>query len=65
MKDVDFEILVAKNINPLQDKMTTGFNKVVQKIDALIQQQDEILIEKNLKIAELEAENQRLRSLLT
>ena len=37
MKDVDFELLVAKNINPLRDKMTIGFNNVVQKIDALIQ----------------------------
>jgi len=53
--------LVTKSINPLRGKMTTDFNNVVQKIDALNQRQYEILIEKNLKIAELEAENQRLR----
>ena len=61
MKDVNIELLVAKNINPLRDKITAEFNNVVQKLDALIQRQDEILIEKNLRIAELEAEKQRLR----
>jgi len=46
-----------------QNEMTTGFRDVVQKMDTMIQRQDEILIEKNQKIVELEAENQRLRSL--
>ena len=46
-----------------EGEMTTGFNNVMQKMDTMIQRQDEILTEKNQKIVELEAEIQRLRSL--
>jgi len=70
----DFELMVAnvlnqnsegtdKKLGNLQNEMTMGFSNVVQKMDTMIQRQDEILIEKNQKIVELEAENQRLRSL--
>lgn len=70
----DIEALVANILNHnsqgtdrqlgfLHNEMTTGFNSVVQKMDTMIQRQDEILIEKNKKIKELEAEIQRLRSL--
>lgn len=70
----DFETLVAnilnhnsettdKKLGVFQNEMTTGFSNVIQKLDTMIQRQDEILQEKNQKIIELEAEIQRLRSL--
>jgi len=53
----------AEEFEKRQNEMTTGFNNVVQKLDAITQRQDEIIIEQTQKIVELEAENQRLRSL--
>lgn len=53
----------AEELEKRQSETAAGFNKVVQKLDAIIQRQDEILIEKNKKIEELEAEIQRLRNL--
>jgi len=51
-----------RQLGILHNEIITGFNSVVRKMDTMIQRQDEILIEKNKKIEELEAEIQRLRS---
>jgi len=53
----------SEELEKRQSETAAGFNIVVQKLDTMIQRQDEILIEKNEKIVELEAEIQRLKSL--